>query len=255
MARGLDSFFSAATTESAVSRPVRVLGGWHIFDLHREASRFRLDLDAVNVAGHAGVGPDFDGRAVRSDPGKRQSRRHIDVGRKPAGRLARSAGENAFRLGQFGDVDGVLLEIGRAQEAPRRLARNHMHARDAALRGGGDRIETQQCPGGNKDASAVPACQVHQVEIVEERSATQDHDETAASEGRLGQLAQQCRWRALDDDVGRFAESCQRHHRRRPGEARHRRLRARTVAGRYRGEGQPVDPAVEVPSNDFADRT
>ena len=72
--------------------------------------------------------------------------------------------------------------------------------------------------------------------------------------GRLGELAQMRRRSAFDDDVGRFAEPCQRQYRNRPGKAGHCCFGAGDVTRRDSGERQSIDPTVEMLGDHLADR-
>ncbi len=92
-----------------------------------EARRIRLDLDVVAIARDSGIGPDVDLGAVRADAGERQGLRphsHWPESRPPPRARCR---KRPLGLVQPIDRDAVLLEIGRALQPARRLARDHAH--------------------------------------------------------------------------------------------------------------------------------
>jgi len=59
----------------------------HIPDGQVEIRRVALDLDQVAISIDARIRPDFDGGAIRANPGKREGGSHIDVGGKSGGCL------------------------------------------------------------------------------------------------------------------------------------------------------------------------
>ena len=209
----------------------------------------------MDVAADRRVGPDLDHRAVGADPGHRQRRRDIDVGRETAGGLAGGAGEDQLRLAEAGDADLVLDEIGRAFEPAGRLAGDHLHRFEAAAHGRRlHRVERQERAGRHQDAPALPARQLNEVEIVEKRAAAQHDNAAAMRQNRLGEIAQILRRRAFDDDVGVFPQPLERQHRNGCREARDRRFGAGSIARRDRGEAQPLDPTIQRLGHHLADR-
>ena len=90
----------------------------HVLDRHRETGGVRLDLDGVGVARQRRVRPHLDDGTVRTDAGKRQRHRDIEIGGKADRRLARIAAKHAHRLGDPLDIDLVGDRCG-APSSPR----------------------------------------------------------------------------------------------------------------------------------------
>ncbi len=101
----------------------------------------------------------------------------------------------------------------------------------------------------------MPPRQLDQVEIVEQRAAGQRDQRAPGPQRRLGDVAQQRRRGAFDDDVEiGLRQPGERHHRNRPREPRHRLFGPPDIPRRHGGERDPVDPAIDMPGDDLADR-
>src|SRR5439155_21998055 len=124
----------------------RVLGGY-VLDGHQQMRGLGIDLDAMNVASNPRISPNLQLGAVRADAGERQRGREAYVGRKAAHALARAAREQQLRLFQADERNAAPLEIRRADEPRRRLARDQLHGKDCSLGGGPHRVAADERTG------------------------------------------------------------------------------------------------------------
>jgi hypothetical protein len=93
-----------------------VLFAGHVLNLQRQTRAVGLDLDDVDVAVDGGVGPDLQGRALRSDAGESQGG-DIDVGGETLGAFGGIALEDALGLVEALQRDAAFDELRRAVEA------------------------------------------------------------------------------------------------------------------------------------------
>jgi hypothetical protein len=143
-----------------------------------------VDLDPVDVAVDAGIGPDLDRSPLRPDPDERQRRGDVDIGRKAARRRPRRAGKDALRRRDPPNLDAVLFEVGGAGQSRARLAGHHADARDLALGRRRHRIEAEERPRRHEDMTAAAAGEIDEVEIVEKGAAAHRHKGAAQGERR-----------------------------------------------------------------------
>ena len=60
------------------------VGTWDVLDCHGKPGRVGIELDGVDVPGHAGISPDLQPGAIRSEPGQRQGHGDVEVGGEAA---------------------------------------------------------------------------------------------------------------------------------------------------------------------------
>ena len=191
---------------------------------------------------------------IGSDAGQCQCRCDVDISGKPAGGFAGSAGKDQPGLGQSNNIDAVGDEIRRTRQAARRFSRYHPDAGDAAFGRGDDSVEPYQSAGGNDDAAAMLARQIHKIEIVEQGAAAQYHHGAPMRERRLCELTQYCGRRAFHDHIAKLPQLGERNDRHFTRKAFHYRFRPRYIARRDGRKDQPLDSFVEAPGNDLPDR-
>ena len=115
--RARQLFQSGDDRERRQPAGARVFGRRHVLDLHRQAGGFGLDLDAVNVA--VTVGSAQISIVVRSGPipARASAAATLTFAGKPRAASRAVPRKDAFGLGQSGNADAVLFEIGRARKA------------------------------------------------------------------------------------------------------------------------------------------
>src|SRR4051812_33388497 len=105
----------------------------YVADRHLEVCRVGLDKNLMRVPVELWVRPDLQNRAVRSDPGKRQCDRDVQIGWKALRCLAGRALEHLRRPRDADEIDAVLHQIRRTQKTFHRLGRLHPHRVDDAF--------------------------------------------------------------------------------------------------------------------------
>ena len=137
---------------------------------------------AISIDG--GIGPDFDGGAIRANTSKREGGSHVDVGWKSGGCLPGTPGKDAFGLLQPFHRNVMGQKIWCARQAVRRLAGHHAHRLNVPFRSGCDCIKTEQRARGDTDLSAALFGQSDQLGPWQQRSSRQNHDGFAGLQHR-----------------------------------------------------------------------
>ena len=250
--KGLVSLRRAATTLCAVMRPVLGLAEgmfWISIEIEAESEATSTRWTLRSSEGSAQIS-----RVVRSGP-MPASETLTATFRLAGNPTVASRGEprNTRRgSGDAGEVDVVFGEIGRAQQAAHRLARDHRDGVDDAFRRGGDGVQAEDGAGRHHDLALVGARELDQVVVAQQRAGAQHHQLLAGAQHRFGDVAEHGGGRAFDDHVAKLVQGVEGGEGGGavgPGEGR----RGLGVAHRDGGQRQAGQPGVQGLRHGLAD--